>query len=239
MWSERTVPALILGVSLVAGLFLTGYQLADGIVRFRTSNRSVQVKGLSEREVRADVAIWPIRFKQADNHLSNLISGIDKKNEQIVHFLIERGFSEEDISLNPPSITDNEASSYVDASKIKFRYTADSIVTVYTHDVDKVRDAMKNAGELAHQGIAISADDYNARTEFLFTGLNDIKPAMIEEATQKAREVAGKFALDSNSKLGKIKSASQGLFQINDRDRNTPYIKKVRIISTIEYYLVD
>ena len=236
---ERTLPAIVLGICFIVGLAIAGSQLADGIVQFKSLNRSVAVKGLSEKEVKADTAIWPIRFKEANNQLNGLVNNIDEKNNQIIAFLGGKGFSRQDISISPPSITDNEANSYIDASKIRYRYTADSTVTVYTHDVDKVRKAMQDVGELGRQGIAFSTDDYSARTEFLFNGLNNIKPEMIEEATQKAREVAAKFAKDSNSKLGKIKSARQGVFQINDRDRNTPYIKRVRVISTIEYYLVD
>jgi hypothetical protein len=93
--------------------------------------------------------------------------------------------------------------------------------------------------ELGKQGIAISQQDYQSRTEFLFTNLNAYKPVMIEEATKNAREVAEKFAQDSHSKLGKIKKASQGQFSISDRDESTPHIKKIRVVSTIEYYLSD
>ena len=236
---ERTLPAIILGICFVVGVAIGGQKLADGIVQFQSLNRSVVVKGLSEQEVPADTAIWPIRFREANNKLNGLINSIDEKNQQIIAFLTAKGFSRDDISISPPSITDNEANSYVDSDKIRYRYTADSVVTVYTSDVEKVRAAMQDVGELGRQGIAFSTDDYNARTEFLFNGLNDLKPKMIEEATQKAREVAEKFAKDSNSTLGKIKSARQGVFQINDRDRNTPYIKRVRVISTVEYYLVD
>ncbi|MTI14984.1 SIMPL domain-containing protein [Sansalvadorimonas verongulae] len=233
------LPAIVLGICFVVGIAIGGQKLADGIVQFKSLNRSVVVKGLSEQEVPADTAIWPIRFKEANNKLNSLINSIDEKNQQVIVFLTAKGFSREDISINPPSITDNEANNYVDSDKIRYRYTADSVVTVYTRDVARVRAAMKDLGELGRQGIAFSTDDYNARTEFLFTGLNNLKPKMIEEATQKAREVAEKFAKDSKSKLGKIKSARQGVFQINDRDRNTPYIKRVRVISTVEYYLVD
>ena len=84
-----------------------------------------------------------------------------------------------------------------------------------------------------------TGNDYQGRTEYLFTRLNDVKPEMIEEATTKAREVAEKFAQDSQSKLGKIKRASQGQFSINDRDRQNPHIKKIRVVSTVEYYLSD
>ena len=98
---------------------------------------------------------------------------------------------------------------------------------------------MKKVVELVKEGIAISGQDYKNKTEFLFTDLNKIKPAMIEEATKNAREVARKFAKDSGSRLGKIKNASQGQFSINDRDTSTQYIKKVRVVSTIKYYLSD
>ena len=99
--------------------------------------------------------------------------------------------------------------------------------------------AMRRLTELGKQGIAIAGEDYGVRTEFLYTALNDIKPAMIEEATRNAREVAAKFAQDSESRLGKIRTANQGLFSIQDRDSNTAHIKKVRVVSTVEYYLVD
>jgi hypothetical protein len=98
---------------------------------------------------------------------------------------------------------------------------------------------MEKLFELGKQGIAITGEDYQSKTVFLYTKLNEIKPAMIEEATQNARAVAEKFAQDSKSRLGKIRSASQGQFSIDDRDSNTPYIKKVRVVSTLEYYLSD
>jgi len=102
-----------------------------------------------------------------------------------------------------------------------------------------VRRLMSEQGELLQKGIAVGGDEYQYNVQFLFTGLNDIKPRMIEEATKNARAAAEKFARDSNSKLGKIKSANQGQFTISDRDANTPYIKNIRVVSTIDYYLKD
>ena len=116
---------------------------------------------------------------------------------------------------------------------------ASQAVTVYSERVEDVREVMRNAGELGKKGVIISGGDYSLRTEYLFTRLNEIKPEMIEAATKEARKVAEKFAEDSNSELGKIKTASQGLFSISDRDRNNPHIKNVRVVSTIEYYLSD
>jgi hypothetical protein len=231
--------ALILGGLLAAGLALLGMQLADGLLRFKQTERTVQVKGLAEREVPADTAIWPIRFESASDDLAALYRTLEQQAEQIKSFLEQAGFDSADISRSAPAITDRRAQAYGNPTAQDLRYAGSANVTLYTREVERVRAAMHRLTELGRQGIAISGQDYNTRTEFLFTALNDIKPAMIEEATRNAREVAARFAEDSASRLGKIRTASQGLFSIQDRDSNTPHIKKVRVVSTIEYYLVD
>jgi hypothetical protein len=197
------------------------------------------VKGLSEREFPADVAIWPVKFSEANNDLNQLFSALQAKNALIVAFLKESGFGDEEISVSAPAIVDKQAQGYGDAQKIPYRYTGNSTITVYTKKVETVLKSMKGLIELGKKGIAISGQDYNAKVEFLFTKLNDVKPQMIEEATKNARETAEKFAVDSKSKLGKIKNANQGQFSINDRDSNTPQIKKIRVVATVEYYLSD
>jgi len=197
------------------------------------------VKGLSEREFPADVAIWPVKFSEANNDLNQLFSALQAKNALIVAFLKESGFGDEEISVSAPAIIDKQAQGYGDAQKIPYRYTGNSTITVYTKKVETVLKSMKGLIELGKKGIAISGQDYNAKVEFLFTKLNDVKPQMIEEATKNARETAEKFAVDSKSKLGKIKNANQGQFSINDRDSNTPQIKKIRVVATVEYYLSD
>ena len=121
----------------------------------------------------------------------------------------------------------------------EFRYTATQTVTVYSLDVPRVRTAMQKAADLGRSGLVLGGGGWDTQVEYLFTGLNEIKPAMVEEATTMAREVAQKFAEDSASRLGKIKNASQGQFSIVDRDRFNPHIKKVRVVSTVEYYLSD
>ncbi len=176
--------------------------------------------------------------------MNNLFSTIQRKNILIAEFLKKNGFKGEEISISAPAIIDRQAQGYVDPNKVKFRYSGSSTITIYTKNVDSVKNTMKNLVELGKQGIAISGQDYNAKTEFLFTKLNftklnEIKPVMVEEATKNAREVAERFAKDSKSRLGKIKRAKQGQFSIKDRDSNTPYIKKVRVVSTVEYYLSD
>jgi len=239
MDSKKIVEATILGAFLCAGLVALGVLISDGVVKMKGLDRTVTVKGLSEREVPANIAIWPIKFAIADNDLAGLYSALQEKTDIVVEFLKKSGFTDEDISVSPPAITDRQAQGYVDSSKITFRYTASSTISVYSDKVDAVRTAMKKLVELGKQGIAIAGQDYDARTQFLFTNLNEIKPAMIEEATKKARQVAEKFAKDSSSKLGKLKKARQGQFSINDRDTNTPFVKKVRVVSTLEYYLSD
>jgi hypothetical protein len=239
MNGNRKSEAIILGAFLCAGLIVLGYLISSSIIRIKELNRSVSVKGLSEREVTANVAIWPIKFTETDNDLNNLYSVVENNTLLVVEFLKKNGFGNDEISIAAPAIIDRQAQGYMDSTKIKFRYAASSTITVYSNKVDLVRETMKRLVELGKQGIAIAGQDYEKKTEFLFTRLNDIKPEMVEEATKKAREVAEKFAKDSNSGLGKIKTARQGQFSITDRDSNTPYIKKVRVVSTLEYYLTD
>lgn len=228
----------ILGILMFAGLASLGYLLAQSVLNNKLLERSVEVKGLSEREVAADIAIWPITFNVADNDLGHLYASIEEKNALISDFLAKQGFTTDEITVAAPFVVDKQAREYNSASEnTRFRYTARSTVTVYTGKVDTVRNAMIKLVELGRQGIAISSDNYS--TQFLFTGLNQIKPEMIEEATKNARETAAKFATDSASSLGKIKHASQGQFTIADRDSSTAHIKKVRVVSTVEYYLSD
>ena len=239
MNSSRTREAAILGAFVCVGLVVFGYLLASTALRVKGMDRTVTVKGLAEREVEANIAIWPIKFNEANNDLAQLYSVIENKSDLIVKFLKNNGFADDEITLSQPAIVDRQAQNYGDASRIQFRYTASTTITVYSRKVSLVREAMKKGVELVKEGIALSGQDYQNKTEFLFTELNRIKPEMIEEATNNAREVATKFAMDSKSKLGKIKKASQGQFSINDRDSSTQYIKKVRVVSTIEYYLSD
>ena len=160
----------------------------------------------------------------------------EKKNTAIVNFLKENGITEEEINVEPPQIIDIKADRYGNQN-VDYRYNSTSVITVTSQNIDKVRELMSEQTELLKKGIALTGGDYQYQVSYEFTGLNDIKPAMIEEATKNARAAAEKFAKDSGSKLGKIKSASQGQFTIYDRDANTPYIKNVRVVTTITYYL--
>lgn len=239
MENKNINQAFVLGLLICLGLVFLGFFISNGIVKIKALERRVEVKGLSEREVPANIAIWPIKFKEADNDLNKLYSTIQQKNTVIIDFLRRHDFQDKEISLSAPAIMDRQAQEYEGAGRGNFRYTGSSTITVYTEHVDLVRKTMEKLFELGKQGIAITGEDYQSKTVFLYTKLNEIKPAMIEEATQNARAVAEKFAQDSKSRLGKIRSASQGQFSIDDRDSNTPYIKKVRVVSTLEYYLSD
>ena len=239
MNNKNIISAFILGLFLCIGLVVFGYQVSNGIVYFKSLERTVTVKGLSEREVPANIAIWPITFKEAGNDLNQLYSSIQKKNEIVLKFLENAGIKREEISVSPPGILDKQAEGYGGSENIKFRYSANSTITVYTKNVETVRKAMSKLVDLGKWGIALTRQNYQGQSEFIYAKLNEIKPEMVEEATKNAREVALKFARDSNSKLGKIKKARQGQFSINNRDNSTPYIKKVRVVSTIEYYLSD
>ena len=236
---NRRPEAAILGAFICLGLVVFGYLLSGTALQIKQMDRVVTVKGLAEREVAANIAIWPIKFNEVSNNLTDLYSVIESKSALIVKFLQNNGFTDAEISISQPAIVDRQAQDYGNANKMEFRFSASEIITVYSDKVSQVRDTMRKLVELGKEGIAISGQDYQNKTEYLYTELNKIKPAMIEEATENARQVAEKFAKDSKSKLGRIKKASQGQFSITNRDTSTPYIKKVRVVSTIEYYLSD
>ena len=237
MDNKGTAGALFLGVFIFLGLAALGFLLGKSAIQFKEYERSVAVKGLAEKEYPADIVLWPIQFTVADNDLTSLYNTLDTTTGKIRAFLKAHGVQDTEITVAPPALTDKSAQQYDSSSPPEFRYTAMQTVTVYSGKVDQVRATIDKLSELGKQGIVFTGDDYG--TEYLFTRLNEVKPAMIEEATTKAREVAEKFARDSQSRLGKIKSASQGQFTIEDRDKNNPHIKRVRVVSTVEYYLSD
>lgn len=230
---------LNLGVFVFLGLIGLGYLLGNAAIKVKEYERTVTAKGLSEREYDADIVIWPIQFTEASNDLADLYNNIEAATREIQSFLAGRGVEPADITFSSPLITDKSAQQYGDGRRAEFRYTALQTVTVYSKNVKGVRSLMGSLSELGKKGIVFTGGNYQAQTEYIFTRLNEVKPEMIEEATKKAREVAEKFAADSRSRLGKIKRASQGQFSIKPRDKNTPHIKRVRVVSTVEYYLSD
>jgi hypothetical protein len=228
-----------IGIFICVGLIGLGYFLGTSALKFKSFERSVTVKGLSEREVPADIALWPITMTATGNDLAALHAKLAGDTERMLLFLKKHGLDRSEVSVNAPAITDKLAREYGGQNNVRFRYVAARTLNVYSTKVDLVRATMSDLGELLGEGIIFRGQEYGNTPQYLFTGLNDIKPSMVEEATRNAREVARKFAQDSNSALGKIKRARQGQFSITPRDAHTPYIKKVRVVSTVEYYLSD
>ena len=231
---SRVKEALVLAIAIL-GL---GAFLYCAMMHTKDRDRVVSVKGLSEREVKADFVIWPIVYKEVGNDLSVIHDGVLAKNATLGKFLRDNGIVDSEISWSAPEIEDVQGERYGD-NKRPFRYIATVVTTVASKNVDRVREIMGKQGDLLKQGIAFAGDDYRYRKIYSFNGLNEIKPAMIDEANKNARAAAQKFAADSDSKLGKIKTATQGQFSISDRDENTPYIKNVRVVTNVQYFLED
>jgi len=234
--NEIITAAMLLAASIV----IFGYLLKNAVAGLRESQRSVTVRGLSERDVEADKVIWPLTYRVVGNDLPALYNTMEQYNTTIVDFLTKYGIYKEDISTAIPTVVDLRADQWRNQSEVINRYNITSAITVSSNDVERVRRAMDAVSELFRKGIAVSSSEYGtSQIQFLFTSLNDVKPEMIEEATRNARQAAEKFAEDSGSKLGKIKSATQGQFSISIPDSNTPYKQQVRVVTTIEYSLKD
>lgn len=224
------------GLAIMVGLVVLGLMIPKAVNNFRSFERTVDVKGLCEKEVQADKVIWPVVYKVMANDIHDIYDQTDRNNDAIVNFLKEGGIEESEISVAIPSISDKFANEYGGNDRT-YRYISTNIVTVCSDKVDLVLDLMSKQSELLKKGIVTGGNKWENPVEFKYDGLNEIKPEMIEEATKNAREAAEKFAKDSDSRLGKIKSANQGTFTITDRDSNTPHIKKVRVVTSVTYYL--
>ena len=227
---------LYAGVAVGLGIFLAGWLVSSAVRNFREADRSVSVRGLSEREVKADRVLWPLVYTETGNDLVSIYSAVEAKNRKVVEFLTAGGIPKDEITVAAPSVVDVEANQYND-NKRGVRYIVTQVVTVGSGSVDKVIELRGRQTELMKQNIGLTADVYQYPTQFLFTSLNDIKPEMVEQATKNARASAEKFAEDSGSSLGRIKSATQGQVSIEDRDQYTPQIKTVRVTTTVVYSL--
>jgi len=223
---------------LMLGLIVIGLCIKSGLNGMADNQRVVNVKGLAEMEVKANKVTWPVTVKIVGNDLGTIYEEVNKSNNIVRNFLTSKGIKSSEITENAPQIVDKAADVYSN-NDYKARYNVTSVMTVSSDKVDLVRKLMSQQGELLKQGVAISANDYNNSVIYDFTHLNKIKPQMIEQATKNARIAAEKFAKDSDSKLGKIKNADQGQIDISDRDANTPFIKKIRVVTSIKYYLKD
>ena len=222
------------GIFVMIGLIVSGLFIGKGLTSIANQEQYVTVKGLAEREVLANKVVWPLPYKCVSNDMQKLYDEIGMNRDIILSFLKEGGITGDEIIISAPAVTDRLAQSYV-PDNIKFRYQAEAVITVISPQVEKVIELMGKQIELMKDGVIIS-DEYSYRTQFEYTALNDIKPAMVEEATRNARAVAQKFAEDSDCKLGNIKQATQGQFSITS-DETTPQIKNIRVVTTVKYAL--
>lgn len=227
-----------LGAAFVLGMLILGGSLVLMVNNLKSYDRCVTVKGLCEKEVMADKVIWPIMYKQGGNELGELYNTVEDMNATIVKFLKDAGVSDDEITMNAPSILDTRTNLY--GERKEYHYIVTAGVTVCSEKVELIVKLQTEQAKLYEKGIPVGmGENWSYPTTYSFTALNDIKPGMIEEATINARQAAEKFAKDSKSKLGKIKNATQGQFSVSDRDSNTPYIKNVRVVTNVVYYLKD
>lgn len=225
------------GLLVAIGIAVGGFFVGHGLLKARSSDRYVTVRGLAEREAPADLVVWPIVFTVTADDLATIQKRTDQSIVKIRAFLADE-FSDEEISVSQARVTDRQAQGIAGQGGRLERYVAESTVTVRSTRIDTVRGLMELSGELVGQGVAL-INSYNSSTEYFFTGLDQVKPEMIRQATQDARMAAQKFAEDSGASVGGIRNARQGYFSINDRDRFSPEHKKIRVVTTIEFFLVD
>jgi len=236
MKNNLLLPALLLAAALV----IAGYFIGNMHKTGKEYDRYVQVKGLSEREVQADLAVWPINAVLTGNDLKTLKGNIQNQNNQVYQFFLDQGFNDDELTKGMVNITDARSNLYNNNNTYTgFRYLSKSEFTVRTKDIKKLQMALSESLNLMSKGIVLGSKNEWRPIEYIYTGLNELKPPMIEEATKNARLVAEKFARDSDSKVGPIRVARQGQFSINDRDQNTPEIKIIRVVSTIDYQLIN
>jgi hypothetical protein len=238
---SRIPAAAVLALGIAAG----GWFVGKGFTEARTGDRYVTVKGVSERDVEADLAIWPMSFVATSNKLDEAQAKISGDAHVVIDFLSDAGIPLHEIELQNLQVTDLLAQAYR-SGPVQSRFIVAQTLVVRSRDVERIAAASQRIGELVKAGVVLSAEGQSMQGPFyIFTGLNEVKPPMIAEATKSARAGAEQFAADSGSRVGGIRRANQGLFQILARDRapglqESKQIRKtVRVVSTVEYLLAD
>jgi hypothetical protein len=226
----------VAGFIIALGLAAGGWFIGHGLLEARSADRYVTVRGLAEREVKADLVIWPLRYAVTANDLVTLQRQSDDSARKVRAFLDKR-FEGDDISVSAPQIQDRNAQGMMNRGDLQ-RYVAEVVVTLRSNRIDEVRRANEQLGELVSEGVAL-VQNYESRTQFSYTGLEQVKPEMIAEATRDARKAAEQFAEDSGSKAGSIRNAQQGYFSIDDRDAFSPEYKRIRVVTTVQFFLED
>ncbi len=236
----RIFAALLVGI----GLSLGGYFIGQGFIQGRLNDRFVTVRGLAETAVQADLAIWPMRFVATGDNLAEVHAQLASDAHKVVQFFVRHGLPEEAIELQSLEVTDLMAQAYR-SGPMDSRFILTQVLVARSDNVDVIASASQKVSELVDAGVVLSAEYGSGGPVYLFTRLNEVKPEMIAEATVNARLAAEQFAADSDSRLGGIRRASQGLFQILPRD-NAPDTmehkqinKTLRVVTTVEYYLTQ
>ena len=223
---------------IAIGIIALGLCIKSGLDGISSKDRKVTVKGLSEREVEADKVTWPILTKEIGDDLTALYTRINSTTAKVKAFLKQNGVKDSEISVNAPVVVDMNAERY-GVQNSKYRYNITSTITVTSRNVKLVRSIIARQGELLKQGVAVVDGGYGNGVVYEYVSFQQMKPKMMQEAIKNAEQTARQFAENSDSKLGKILEAGQGQFTITDRDSNTPYIKKLRVVSTVTYSLKD
>ena len=231
-----TLGSGLAGLAVAAGIAFAGWSVADALHSARATDRVVTVKGLSEREVPADLALWPIVFQARGEELAAVHAKIERDAARIRAFLADQGLPADALAASEPRVTDHGPG--YGKERMRERFSIQATIAVRTADVERISAARGRIGALVGEGLEL-VQSYEWNTQYLFTKLDELKPAMIAEATRDARRAAQQFAEDSGSRVGGIRNAQQGYFSINDRDAFSPQIKRVRVVTTVQYFLTD
>lgn len=218
---------MFVGAALVFCAVLSSLALYVSAKDFSKQGSYVEVKGLSEKIVKADTAIWTLSFEVKSNNVDELYSGIEKNISTIRSFLKEKGFEDNEINVAPVNIYQE---TYKDAV---FRYNSSNQVSVYTKKVDKAKAVSNETLLLVQKGVVLNQNGIS----FTFSDLNSIKPEMLAEAIKNARVTAAQFAEHSGSVVGSVTRGNQGVFEIEDKDPGSPEYKKIRLVSTLRFLL--
>ena len=229
---------MIAAALIALGIMCLGWSIKAGIDNFANKDRKVNVKGLAEREVEADKGTWPIVSKELGNDLPELYNKIGVTQGKIKAFLLRNGIKEAELTVNAPQVVDLNAREYGERNQ-PYRYIVTSVITVTSQNVKQVRSIIAKQGDLLKEGVAIVDGGYDNPVKYEYISFKEMKPKMMQEAIENAEKTAQQFAENSHSQLNKIVSADQGQFSIENRDENTPYIKKVRVVTTVTYSLKD
>ncbi|HWY40605.1 MAG TPA: SIMPL domain-containing protein [Chthoniobacterales bacterium] len=234
-FAVRGVAVVIASLLLAVGISVGGSFVGDGISNWNSGRRIIVVKGLSEREVPASVATWSIGYRATGNDLNAINKKLSESTRTVLAFLKTAGFDEKDVAVQPPALRDASMElREKDVPPPPERYRAEQSVLLRTSKVDLIKPALASASTLMVNGVLLSG---GCQPNYVYNQLNEVKPTMIQEATKNARVAAEQFARDSQTSLGKLRSASQGWFQVEDRDAATPERKLVRVVVDVDYEL--